>query len=73
MNSRIRQSTTPPQPMNRADEYRFVTGGRPEMYIRSSRPKVWTASANSTTSQAVRPKPLAQKIHDREAKTKAST
>src|SRR5688572_30259861 len=32
--SKINPNTTEPQPTNTADEYKFVTGGRPSKYIR---------------------------------------
>ena len=35
-----KHKSTAPQPMNRAEEYKLVTGGRPSIYILPASPKV---------------------------------
>src|SRR6185295_10308268 len=52
MRSRIRPSATAPQPMKIADEYRFVTGGRPDRYMRRISATVWTTNVNVIRPQA---------------------
>src|SRR5437867_503478 len=44
------QSKAAPQPMNTAEEYRFVTGGRPVRYMRKHRDSVCT-TITATASQ----------------------
>ncbi len=36
-----RQSRTEAHPIKRAEEYKFVTGGRPSIHILAAKPKVW--------------------------------
>jgi hypothetical protein len=52
--SRTSPNTTAAQPMNTADEYRFVTGGRPEICIRMMSAHVWTQSTNTSSQNADR-------------------
>src|SRR5579872_4518085 len=52
--SNARPSATQPQPMNTADEYRFVTGGRPEMYIREASAKVCRQNVKTINQYAAR-------------------
>src|SRR5207248_893357 len=52
--SRNRQMPTQPQPMNTADEYRFVTGGRPCSHMRVPRAQVCTTNVNAISQNADR-------------------
>ena len=40
--------------MKLAEEYRLVTGGRPEMYMRATSANVWMAKANTISAVLVR-------------------
>src|SRR4029077_5775576 len=52
--SKTRPSRTHPQPMNTADEYRLVTGGRPEMYMRDASAKVCRQNVKTFSQNAAR-------------------
>jgi len=54
MASKTRPASAKHQLMNTADEYRFVTGGRPEMYIRPTMAAEWTQNARNTNQKAAR-------------------
>src|SRR4051812_36463377 len=70
-------STTAPQPMNTADEYRLVTGGRAGMDMRGRRADGWTGTDTITTAAAARatgrPHPAAEASHDTATRMKAVT
>src|SRR5207249_2461634 len=63
-NSTPRHSSTQPQPMNTADEYRLVTGGLPVRYIRNARAKVWTTTITTVSQRADRRNGSCQTTHD---------
>ena len=54
--SSTRHSTMAPQPINTAEEYKFVTNTpqRPERYMRHSNAQVWTSTVSTANQKAAR-------------------
>src|SRR5262249_48210741 len=69
--------STPPsaavQPMKIAVEYRFVTGGRPWMYMRAQIANVCTTSVTSVNQNAARRKESLELTHDTQQSRKTTT
>src|SRR5258706_3974666 len=61
-----------PQGIKMADEYKFVTGGRPEMYIRAARAIVWITNPTPSTQIDARESGPCQNTHDSITSTNAS-
>src|SRR5262245_11910871 len=61
------------QPMNTAEEYRFVTGGRPWIHIRRISAQVWTTRVSTISQKARRLTSRSGHSQDTQATTKTIT
>src|SRR4051812_7569950 len=72
IDSRIRHKVTEPQPTKSADEYRFVTGGRPSSVMRVRMPAVVSNQATAISQNAERPRTSGHISHEKIATKNAA-
>jgi len=64
------QRSTEAQPTKIAELYRFVTGGRPCRYMRTTRPAVWIRNAPMSSMKAILLNVFGQSSQENSANTR---